>query len=195
MRRLVVAVAIALGLVAAPTAGATVTDLLYQQVYQQLVAWDSEMATLAPSATPSSGHDFAVGSHKVTQPSGNFQHVRVSAHSGPGGEDPKGSVRVTFQHAVFPGGVGDVKGDVVCLNVTGNRAQLVAVLREPHQGFTHVTLLLGDFGNPGATMGQSPDDALIGFTSSPQPPLFCANEGTTLGGDASGNIVVRDAVQ
>jgi hypothetical protein len=191
MKKLLVGLAAAATafVIAAPT-GANITDLVLKAAMDDLVAWDAEFAEIAPTASPAADHQFVAGSQKVTQATGNFQHVRVSAHSGPAGVDPKGSVRVTFDSPAFPGTTGDVKGDVVCLDVNVNQARVAALLRQPHQGFTHVTLIIFDNGNPGPTMGQSPDVAFIGFTSS--PPATCANFGTTLIGDASGNLVVKD---
>lgn len=193
MRKYLAMLAIAaFGLFAATALGGAMPSATFLQAFNEIVAWDPEMATMAPDQPVTSQHDFAVGSQKVTQPIGDFQHVRVSAHSGSAGEDPKGSVRVTFQSAFFPGGAGDLKGDVVCLNVMANQARVAALLREPHQGNTHVTLIIVDNGNPGGVnMGQSPDQAFIGFTSS--PPATCATSGAFLIGDASGNLTVRDA--
>jgi hypothetical protein len=81
-----------------------------------------------------------------------------------------------------------VKGKVVCLRVSGNRADVAALLDQPFNGRTHVTLIILDLGNPAT--GQSGDRALFGFTSS--PPAHCGSGGTLLG-DASGNLVVNDA--
>ena len=193
MRKVLAALAVsALGLFAAPAVSGAVTDLLFQQAFDELVAWDPAMAALAPASPPGPGQDFAVGSHKVTDVSGDFQHVRVSAHSGPSGEDPKGSVRVTFDSFLF-GGAGDLKGDVVCLDVSGPQARVAALLREPYMNNTHVTLVLSDNGNPGPFMGQSPDSAFIDFTSSPLPPT-CSIAALSVIGNASGNILVRDAL-
>lgn len=183
----------AFGLFAATALGGAMPNATFLHAFNEIVAWDPEMATMAPDQPVTSQHDFAVGSQKVTQPSGDFQHVRVSAHSDSTGGNPKGSVRVTYQSMFLPGGAADVKGDVVCLNVMANQAQVAALLREPFQGNTHVTLIIVDAGNPGGpNMGQSSDSAFIGFTSS--PPAECADFGTTLIGDASGNLTVRDAL-
>jgi hypothetical protein len=176
--------------VAAPPVTATITDLFIQSAMNDLVAWDAGFAEIAPTVAPASNHQFVAGSHKVvvTTDAGTFfQHVRVSAHSGPAGADPHGSVRVTFD---FGFDAADVKGDVTCLDVEGNTARLAARLREPRStGETHVTLFIVDFGNPGPT--GSPDLAFIGFTSTP-PPIVCHAEGTQLGGEATGNLVVKD---
>ena len=141
----------------------------------------------------------AVGSARVTQPGGDFLHVRLSAHSGPSGENPGGSVRVSFKLPVlssFPGGEGSLKGDVTCLHMTSlvpQEARVAARLREPFNGNTYVTLIVLDEGNPGHPYkGQSPDEAFIGHTSSPPPN--CSLSGSSLfPGKAHGNIVVRNA--
>jgi hypothetical protein len=159
----------------APAAGADTGGILAQSSFDELAA-------------PGPGHDFVVGDQRVTH-EGSFQQVRVSAYSGPAGEDPKGSVRVTPPSSSF-GGV-DLRGDVVCLNVTGSYAQIAALLTEPFQGSAYVTLVVQDLGNP--QMGQSPDFALIWFTSS--PPADCAfRGGFTLVGDARGDLAVNDAI-
>jgi hypothetical protein len=188
----------AVSVIAVPTVSADLTDDLLQTALDDIAAWDPEFAALAPASPPGSGHDFVAGSHKVTFQSPTvsaFQHVRVSAHSGPAGENPKGSVRVSFDVPWF-GGEGDVKGDVICLRVapllTGFEARVSALLQQPFNGDTHVTLVIRDLGNPGALMGQSPDQAFIDFNSVPPPPN-CATTGTSLVGEQSGNFVIRDA--
>jgi hypothetical protein len=146
-------------------------------------------------AGAASEHDFVAGSLKVTVPPNlgvpGFEHFRVSAHSGPHGEDPFGSVRLTIDHPFLFGSPADLKGDVDCLSISGNIAELAARLRQPHMGFSHVVLLLVDHGNPGDAMGLSPDFATFGFTSSPSPSCFAPS--MTVVGETHGNIVVRDA--
>jgi hypothetical protein len=177
--------------IAAPTVTANVTDMFIQSAMEDLVAWDPEFGAIAPTASPAADQLFVAGSLKVTQASGSFQHTRVSAQSGPEGVDPRGSVRVTF-FQTFILGTADLKGAVTCLVGAGNIAALAARLTEPFNGNTHVTLIVNDFGNPGPTMGQSPDSALIGFTSAP-PPTTCVTEGSFFPGDMRGNLVVRAA--
>jgi hypothetical protein len=154
------------------------------------------LAALSPAASADPGGDFAVGSYQVTAPSG-FMHVRVSAHSGPVGENPTGSIHVTFASSLLFGGIpGDVKGDVDCLFVINGQANISARLAEPFLGQTHVTLILSDQGPPGPGHGQAPDQdrAFIGFSSTPPIPAFaCASTGFMLLGKASGNVVVNDA--
>jgi hypothetical protein len=172
-----------------PTTAGDLTDSFVSSALSDVSAWDPEFAALAPDPQPG-GHDLLAGSQKVTDASG-FQHVRVSAHSGPLGQDPTGEIRVTFDSTLLPGTTADVRGDVDCLSVTGNVARVAALLRQPFMGNTHVTLIVFDNGNPGVAMGQSPDFGFIDFTSTPSP--ICAFFGLTLLGDMTGNYVVRDA--
>src|SRR5436853_7456781 len=83
-----------------------------QSAVDDLVAWDPDFPAIAGDPPPS-GHEFVVGSQKVTLGT-QVQHIRVSAHSLPGGVDPKGQVQVSFQTSA---GQVDVQGDVDCLNV------------------------------------------------------------------------------
>ena len=79
----VAAAAAALCLVAA--AGADLTGDL-QGSLDDLVAWDPGFAPFAADPPPD-GHEFVVGSQ--TDSFGTeYQHIRVSAHSLPGGVDP-----------------------------------------------------------------------------------------------------------
>ena len=195
----VLATVIATAAIVIPTGGATLTDDLIRSAIDDLVAWDPGFAPFAADAAPA-GHEYVVGSQKVTVANGDFQHVRVSAHSLPGGVDPKGQVEVSFNSLAF-GGAADLFGDVDCLNVGPGigppgqtEADVDAVLRQPYMGHTHVQLIIIDNGNPGPTMGMSPDLAFIGFTSSP-PPSNCSNFGIRLFGDQSGNLVAHDVVE
>src|SRR5437763_6461787 len=96
---------------AVPTVNADLTNTLLQSALNDLVAWDPGFAPFADP--PPDGHEYVVGSHKVTL-GDQFQHIRVSAHSLPGGVDPKGQVEITFTTAT---GTVDLMGDVDCLNV------------------------------------------------------------------------------
>jgi hypothetical protein len=191
MKKLVAGLAAAttLVVVAPSTVSGDVTGLLIQAAMEDLVAWDPEFAEIAPTAAPESHHQFVAGSQKVTEGE-LFQHVRVSAHSGPGGLDPHGSVRLTHN---LEGTIVDVKGEVECLDVVSAVAILNARLRGPGpNGTTHVVLELLDGGNPGPSMGESPDVARFGFTSAPpqQPP--CGVSDMELFGKPRGNLVVKD---
>jgi len=72
-------------------------------------------------------------------------------------------------------------------------AGIDALLREPRpNGDTHVQLLVFDNGNPGPTMGRSPD--LVGWSFSASTPLNCVTATTSVFDDQkSGNVVVHDA--
>ena len=129
--------------------------------------------------------DSAVGRNVVTRPSGHFQRITVSAHSGPAGENPTGSVTLNFR--LFDD-EGRVNGRVTCLDVHANEARVAAVLSEPHDGETHVILLVFDHGKPGQS---EPDRVFFEFTSAPPPG--CAGSGSTLVGEVKGNVTVRDA--
>ena len=207
MRRfLVLLVVAALASAAVPAANGDVVDDLLQSSLNDLIAWDPEFATFDPP--PSSGHDFVVGSQKVTLPgTTSFQHIRVSAHSGPAGEDPKGSVKITYREPTFPGGAGDLYGDVICLTVFSPpffvpaTAFVWARLRQPvtvYQPYlatyTFVQLQIQDLGNPGPFMGQSPDRAWFLLSQAAPPPgTLCGASGRGVTGDASGNFIVKDA--
>jgi hypothetical protein len=185
---------VALAVGAAPKAGADdIVTILFGPIFDELVAFDPVVAELAPDPPPGPGQDFAVGSQKVTEADGDLQHVRVAAHSGPAGQDPRGQVRVTSTETGLFGGPFEVQGSVTCLSVTGNTARVAALLTQPHMGFSHVTLLIQDVGNPGApNMGMSPDLAFISFASAPVPST-CSGGGATLFGETTGNFVVNDA--
>src|ERR1043165_492624 len=66
-------------------------DLLgdLQSSLDDLVAWDPGFAPFADP--PPDGHEFVVGSQTDTFGT-EYQHIRLSAHSLPGGVDPKGQV-------------------------------------------------------------------------------------------------------
>lgn len=193
-----IAAAAAVAAVAIPIAAADLTGNLLQSALNDLAAWDPGFAPFADP--PPDGHEYVVGSHKVTL-GDQFQHIRVSAHSLPGGVDPKGQVEITFTTGT---GTVDLKGDVDCLNVGPGTGQLQhpgqteadvdAVLRQPYQGNTHVRLIFIDNGNPGPLMGESPDLAFwqpVNFN----PPHNCSDGGATLLGDQSGNIIAHDVVE
>lgn len=207
MKRLVALFAVVLAAaVVTPFASADLVGDL-QSSLDDLVAWDPGFAPFADP--PPDGHEYVVGSHKESLPNGEFQHVRVSAHSLPGGVNPKGQVEVTFDSPLFTfyfGGPSQAHliGDVDCLNVGPGigqaehpgqtEADVDAILRTPYGTNTHIQLITIDNGNPGPTMGMSPDLVFIGFTNSP-PPGNCSNFGVSLIGNAQGNIVAHDVVE
>jgi hypothetical protein len=195
-----VAVAAAVLCVVSTASADLVSDL--QGSLDALVAWDPGFAPFAADPPPD-GHEFVVGSQKTENPfAGEYQLIRVSAHSLPGGVDPKGQVEVTYHTSTRDI---DLMADVDCLNVgpgTGvaqnpgqTEADVDAVLREPYMGNTHVTLIIIDNGDPGPTMGHSPDLVFWALTNFP-PPHNCANYGgSVLPLDSTGNYVAHDVVE
>src|SRR3954452_8974337 len=133
---------IAVAAVAAP--GATSADDPLQSSLDALAAWDPGFAALAADP-PSAGNQMVVGSLKFRlEAEQAFEHIRISAHSGPAGEDPKGQVHIT---STVPGLETDEIGDVVCVDAIGRVSPFIgptafvwARLREPHQGFPFVQL-------------------------------------------------------
>jgi len=112
---------------------------------------------------------------------------RVSAHSGPLGEDPNGHMDVEF-----PGGSGGVeftstKGRIICLAVLGNRASMTMVSEDFPTG---IFLVVEDNGN-----GALPDRADVALGINPDPatapcagqllfPIFFPIEGDVVVNDA-----------
>jgi hypothetical protein len=172
-----------------------VIDDLLQAALNNLVAWDPGFAPFADP--PPSGHDFVAGSQKVTTATGEFQHIRVSAHSGPQGQDPQGKIQVTYRVAAYPGGQGDVRGNVICMNMFGPgflvppTAFVWARLTQSYMGYTYVQAQFQDVGDPGPYMGQSPDQVRW-LLSSIGPGPDCGSNGNQLFGNAQGNIIIRN---
>jgi hypothetical protein len=189
--------AVACAAVVTPVARGDLIDDLIQAALNDLVAWDPGFAPFADP--PPSGHDFVAGSQKVTVPTnGDFQHIRISAHSDSQGNNPQGQVQVTYRSASLPGGSGDVRGNVICLNMFGPgflvppTAFVWARLTRAYLGYTYVQLQIQDVGNPGPFMGQSPDQVRW-LLSSIGPGPDCGSNGTTMVGDARGNFIIRNA--
>jgi hypothetical protein len=188
--------ALACAAVVAPGARGDGIDSLLQSSLNDLVAWDPEFAAFADP--PPSGHDFVAGSQKVTMPNGDFQHIRISAHSDSQGQNAQGQVQISYRSPTFPGGTGDVRGDVICMNMFGPgylippTAFVWARLRQAYLGYTYVQIQIRDVGDPGPFMGQSPDEGLWLLSSLPPGP-DCGSSGMTLTGEARGNFVIRNA--
>jgi len=195
-RLVVLVAAIACAAVVVPGARGDVIDSLLQSALSDLVAWDPGFAPFADP--PPSGHDFVAGSQRVTGPNGDFQHIRLSAHSDSQGNNPQGQVQVTYRAASLPGGAGDVRGNVICLNMFGPgflippTAFVWARLSQAYLGYTYAQLQIHDVGDPGPFMGQSPDEVRW-LLSSIGPGPDCGSNGTTMVGDARGNFVIRNA--
>jgi hypothetical protein len=66
-----------------------------------------------------------------------------------------------------------------------------ARLPQAYLGYTYVQLQIQDVGNPGPFMGQSPDEVRW-LLSSIGPGPDCGSNGTTIVGDARGNVVIRN---
>src|SRR5437763_16032956 len=100
--------------VVAPTA-ASAAGADNNTVNSSLGSFINERPVSAPLVNdpPSGGHEFVVGSQKVTL-GDQSQFVRVSAHSLPGGASPSGQVEVALNCCAQ---TADVMGAVDCLNV------------------------------------------------------------------------------
>ena len=193
------AAVLAVAAIAVPVATADLTDDLLQSSLNDLVAWDPGFAPFADP--PPDGHEYVVGSQTDTFGT-EYQHIRVSAHGLPGGVDPKGMVRVTYHTSTTDI---DFMADVDCLNVgpgvgrpfppDQNEADVDAVLRTPYMGNTHVRLSFIDNGNPGPTMGHSPDLVFWKLTSSPPPSNCFDGGGSVFPLDSTGNYVIHDVVE
>jgi hypothetical protein len=193
------AAVLAVAAVTVPVATADLTGDLLQSALNDLVAWDPGFAPFADP--PPDGHEYVVGSQTDTFGT-EYQHIRVSAHSLPGGVDPKGMVQVTYHTSTRDI---DFMADVDCLNVGPGTGQLQhpgqteadvdAVLRTPYMGNTHVTLIIIDNGDPGPLMGHSPDLVFWALTDF-APPRNCANYGGSVFPlESTGNYVARDVVE
>ena len=191
-----VAVAAAVLCVVSTASADLVSDL--QGSLDALVAWDPGFAPFAADPPPD-GHEFVVGSQKTENPfAGEYQLIRVSAHSLPGGVDPKGQVEVTYH---TPTRDIDFMADVDCVHVgpgTGGppqqEADVDAVLRQPYMGNTHVSLSFIDNGDPGPTMGQSPD--LVFWSLGTSTPYNCFQSGGSVYPiERTGNYVIHDVVE
>jgi hypothetical protein len=97
------------------------------------------------------------------------------AHSGPSGENPRGSVTITIDGAVF------LTGPVTCLTVTGNRATVGVEF----PGFGSFLTFLED--NAGAGTSDR-----FGFQPVGTAPTACPVGAAT--NPVDGNFVVHDAV-
>ena len=117
--------------------------------------------------------------------------VGFSAHSGPAGENPKGHIS-----SQLSGGVQKLRGDVVCLQVLGNQAFILAMetrtndaIPQGEQFFLHVV----DNGNP---VGGVPPDLIRisfdGFIIPPSPGFPCGQPVLPPVPLGEGNIVVQD---
>jgi hypothetical protein len=140
-------------------------------------------------------NDLVTGSGAVIDATtGLRDQWRVSAHSGPLGEGPDGSV--TYISPFFVGRV--AKGRVTCMIVTGNRAQVGGVFDElvaddNLTDFHWFELVIDDNGEPGSGAPDAITPFVFRLATHPPdfdpcsvflPPLFPLD---------SGNFTVKDA--
>lgn len=132
--------------------------------------------------------------------SGNVlgDHLEIAAHSDVGGVGPRGHAENQFFLSAAQYNDG---GQVLCLNVVGNRAVVVWQLREPvadaTKTYPYGAAIIEDNGEP---VGGQPVDRMIDFVVSPPNfDFFCTPDAVALldvfGGTpiVSGNFVVRDS--
>jgi hypothetical protein len=153
--------------------------------------------TYAPeiAGPPNDGaHDFAVGGGQHV---GGTVNEGFSAHSGPLGESPQGHISATF----FQPQPEMLRGDVICLQVTGNRAIMLAVQTEAGGAIPQgqqFLLEVVDNGNP--IEGTPPDLIRNSFVGGFVPPPASGAAfpcGAPLLAPVPlerGNIVVRDVL-
>ena len=178
-RRIVLALTLVVGVILFPTSASATDDLLdFQLAVDEMLAVDP---TLDPP--PNDGkHDFVVGGFRDVFGYNNG----LSAHSGPGGEDPLGQISATN-----PASEHKIREDVVCLAVLGN---LAAIGVRGQQWFppsskkypVQEVLVIRD-GGPGG--------AGDGFKTRAQDPDNCQAllaEALTAPPIVSGNILVDD---
>jgi|SRR5436190_5164554 len=145
-----------------------------------------------------SGHDFAVGGgHHLGFVGGpcndsepNCTNTGFSAHSGPAGENPQGHIS---SQSSSPGG--KLRGDVICLGVTGNVAELLAVETRSGDAIPQGQQFLLEVVDNGNPVNGTPPDLIRGsfdgfFVPLPGPP--CAIPFLPPVPLGSGNIVVHD---
>ena len=150
-------------------------------------------ARQSPTVLADSPRDKAVGSFKGEGGDIFEIHARFSAHSGPAGEDPKGHANVDFTE---PAGTHRLRGELVCLAVSGNVAQMIFRLREPVT-FGTVTvnafvLFVQDNGPPGS----DPPDDVVAFAFANIPAQLPAGVCPAFGAvftHTHGNVNVHDA--
>ncbi len=142
------------------------------------------------------GTSFAAGSQDKLVGSGQLDlatygktHFVVSAHSGPGGEDPHGQVSFPYLH---------VKGKITCLNVQGNTAVAVARLDEPFAQVPGATvsdlfLYINDNGAPGQFSDNLTSSIWTYIGRTPGPVTSCVYE-FIFNPVSRGNFVITDAM-
>ena len=116
-------------------------------------------------------HDLVVGSARFTTP---IARVRINAHSGPNGENPRG-------HFFLAQAGWQLRGSVTCVRVDGNQASVGGP--PVGSGFIQLT---EDNGSPGRN-----DRSHTVFVAS--PPVACPAPTTPAFVLAKGNYVIKDA--
>ena len=146
------------------------------------------IADATHGAGTSPDQDKVTGSTKFILPPNPFftdAHVRIEAHSGPAGEDPRGQFYLEEDPLSFG-------GEVTCLTVSGNKATIGGRVDRSRPGFPVVgsgwLQEVEDNGEPG-DMDRSRTTPFLA-----QAPDFCPTPtATTLITAEQGNYVVHDA--
>jgi hypothetical protein len=111
-----------------------------------------------------------------------------SAHSGPNGENPQGHISVN--------GATLLRGDVVCLQVLGNRAIILAEETRPGDDIPQGQQFLLDVVDNGNPVNGTPPDLIrnsfVGSFFPPTPTFPCGFPSLPPVPLGSGNIVVHD---
>jgi hypothetical protein len=116
--------------------------------------------------------------------------VHVNAKSGPSGEDPQGHF---FFTGVSSFGSADIRGDVTCLNVVGNRATIggeITQSRVDNPSFEEgegVLIFVEDNGEPGKA------NDMLELFAEPTPPTVCPPPEPDFA-ITGGNYIVHDAM-
>lgn len=142
---------------------------------------------LAPAVAAAQGpQDFVTGGGHHSSPDTQFT---ISAHSGPAGQDPKGTLSFKTE------GQARIRAEVTCLIVSGNRAIATATYIDPATGRTQLVVMEAvDNGEPGT----APAPDLLRFSFAPFIRPVAGSPGCFLPvlppvPVTQGNIVVRDA--
>ena len=147
-------------------------------------------------AAPSMDKVTGAGTTEGVAGYGDFLHFTVSAHSGPSGEDPKGNIVYRWLDeadvGVWPGGK-PRSADIVCMNVDGNQAVVIAEWKKGDRPFGNsypwLFLAVEDNGNPS---GDTPDRAFVTGVNSPNCGLLSSGIGNAVP-LVKGNVQVVDA--
>ena len=149
------------------------------------------VATMASTASGSpSKHDaVTIGGHHLAFGTGpQIVHVGVSAHSGPSGENARGSM--TF--AVKGEGSKPIHARVTCLMVSGNDAIATGVITQPRSSAGQVVVLEAvDNGHPHSSPPDAVRFSFEGFIDQVSPD--CWEPQLPPVDVLRGNVNVRDA--